>query len=141
MVLNFMSQPSQAVVPQVSGKKISVEINVCISSFGEGDSHTVSWSHPSRIMKVDINFLVFCRVYIGPPHLSIQDASPVQQLVFLDSCGPSGEQCRRRLSPNGHTRKGEEQPGQRPLVEKALAGCTNQGRIHLLQGPNPASEG
>lgn len=83
---------------------------------------------------MDINFLVFCRVYIGLPHLSIQDASPVQRLVFLDSCGPSGEQCRRH-SPNGHTRNGEKQPGQRPLVEKALAGCTNQRRYTYSEAP------
>lgn len=68
----------------MSGKKISVEINVRICSFGEGDSHTVGGSHPSRIMKVDINFLVFCRVWIAVVHLESsveEDSVPMATLA------------------------------------------------------------
>lgn len=106
MVLFHVSTLPSHGAPNVR-EKTSVEINVGISSLGKAhDSHTVDGPYSSKIMKVDINFWVSCRVYIGLPHLSIQDTIPVQPLVFLDSCDPPGEQC-RRLSPNGHTRKGE----------------------------------
>lgn len=42
-------------------------------------------------MKVDINLHVSCTVHTGPSHLSIQDTSPVQRVVFLDSVVTQGK--------------------------------------------------